>query len=104
MKKDWADYFKKTKNQPPRPLLVKALNFVKERNSALDLGAGSLNDSKYLLEQGFKKVTAVDSDPTVLQFAKELNKPNFNCVISAFDKFDFPIEEYDLVNTQFALP
>lgn len=101
---EWSEYFEITKDKPPRPLLVKALNFVKEKNTALDLGAGSLNDSEYLLEQEFKKVTAVDSDPLVLQFAKEINNSNLTCIVSTFDKFNFPSSEYDLVSAQFSLP
>ena len=50
----WSQYIAKTKNKSPRPLLVRALSYVKNKNKALDLGAGALNDSRYLLENGFK--------------------------------------------------
>jgi hypothetical protein len=43
MNKDtWKDYFEKTKNKPPRPLLVKAISFVGEKNSAIDLTASGV--------------------------------------------------------------
>ncbi len=58
----WNIYVKETKNRPPRPLLVKALSFVTERSTALDLGAGALTDTAYLVKQGFKHVVAVDQD------------------------------------------
>lgn len=104
MHKDWPGYFQATKNGPPRPLLVKALGYFKERNSALDLGAGAMNESRYLFEQGFSKVVAVDSEPKFFEFCEKLKSHNLTCIVSTFDKFNFPKEEYDLVNAQFALP
>ena len=32
----WKDYFENTKNNPPRPLLIKALELVKKKHEALD--------------------------------------------------------------------
>lgn len=48
----WEDYFERTKNKPPRPLLLEAVTYVKEKGFALDLGSGALNDSLYLREHG----------------------------------------------------
>lgn len=104
MSKLWKEYFEQTKNDPPRPLLIKALSFVKERNNVLDLGAGALNDSIYLLGEGFKHVTAVDKEPMALEIAKNLPSDKFEYVIKSFETFEFPKEKFDLINAQCSLP
>lgn len=100
----WQSYFERTKDNPPRALLVAALPFVTRRDAALDLGAGALNDSRYLLEQGFRHVTAIDNDPVAQAVAKTFPKDRFTYGIASFEHFAFPENAYDLVNAQFSLP
>ena len=100
----WNTYFEKTKNKPASSLLVRAIPFVDSKHSALDLGAGALNDSRYLIENGFNNVTAVDATPMGKDIAATLPTDKFSYIISAFDQFDFLSETYDLVNAQYALP
>ncbi len=99
----WDTYLKHTKNLKPRPLLLETLHYVKNEGQVLDLGAGSLNDTRFLLEYGFH-VTAVDSNPSVREYATDLPIDCFNLVISTFEDFSFPEQKYDLVNAQMALP
>ena len=96
---DWIKYHQLTKNRAPSPLLKEALNFVKDKNSALDLGAGALVDSKFLLSTGFKKVTAVD----FVSF-EAINDLRFIFIKSSFNDYDFPDRKFDLINANFALP
>ena len=63
----WRDYYRNTRARPPRPLTLKALPHVPSRNQALDLGAGALNDSRYLLAEGFAHVTALDQTPVAAE-------------------------------------
>ena len=100
----WKIYFENTKNQPPRPLLVKALSFVKEKGLALDLGSGALNDSIYLLNEGFKHVVALDKEPIALEIANNLPPDRLEYIIESFETFRFPKESYDLINAQYSLP
>jgi SAM-dependent methyltransferase len=100
----WTEHFEQTKNQPPRSLLVKALKFDLNRDEAIDLGSGALNDSKYLLDQGFKHVSALDKEPVAEEIAKELPKEKFTYIISDFESYNFPVNRFDLVNAQYALP
>lgn len=104
MRKDWLGYLQATKISHPRPLLVEAIQYLKGKYSVLDLGAGAMNDSRYLLDQGFKKIISVDAEPRFLDFCKELQSNRLTCIVSTFEKFDFPKEEYDIINAQFALP
>lgn len=99
MNHDWKIYQKLTNKQIPRPLLVEAINFVLKKGSGLDLGSGALSESKFLLDNGFEKVIAVD-----IEKFEDINDRRFNFIKSKFEDFDFPIETFDLVNAQFALP
>jgi len=100
----WLDYVEKTKSKPPRPLLVKALQFLERRDIALDLGAGALNDSIYLLSEKFVHVTAIDKEPVAAKIAKDLPLERFTYKISSLEDTVFPADEVDLVNAQYALP
>lgn len=104
MDKILEKYFGATEEEPANPVLVRALEYILSKDSALDLGAGALRDSKYLIDAGFRKVTAVDKEPATEEIAKGLSNPNLICIISSFENFGFPVEEYDLVNAQFSLP
>lgn len=100
----WKKFFELTANKPPSALLVEALPQVKEKKNALDLGAGALKDTRYLLEQGFEKVTIVDSSSRTQEFASQLGDPRIECFTNTFFEFQYPVERYDLVNAEFALP
>ena len=94
----WDEYNEITKNKPPRKLLTKVAT---TGGYALDLGAGALNDTRYLLEQGYE-VDVVDSNPSILELGKDLKKVRL--FVSRFDAFDFPIAKYDLINAGVCVP
>lgn len=100
----WDEFLKITAEQPPSPLLLRALPFVPKRDSALDLGAGALRDTRFLLEDGFLEVVAVDSEPKVAEFARSLASPKLRYLTSKFEEFDFPLANYDLINAEWSLP
>ena len=100
----WRDYYRNTRARPPRPLTLKALPHVPSRNQALDLGAGALNDSRYLLAEGFAHVTALDQTPVAAEAAATLPQPRFRYDISRMEDYAFPPSTFDLVTAQFSLP
>ena len=100
----WQNFFEETKNKPPRPLLIKALSFVKDRNTALDFGAGALNDSMYLLSEEFKKVIALDRLSISAKQLDGIPAGRLEYIISTFEDYKFPKNVYDLVNAQYSLP
>lgn len=100
---DWSEYYKGTAGNPPHLLLIKALAYVQNRYKAIDLGAGALNETRYLLEQGFD-VTTVDQSPLVEQEARRIGSKKLHTFTDSFEDFDFPKEEYDLVVAIYALP
>ncbi len=101
---DWDTYYKVHMSRPPRDLLVKAVALCKEKDIALDLGAGTLVESNYLIKSGFNKVVAIDSSEEVTTFAKGLNENRLEVKISQFKDLTLEPETYDLTTAQYALP
>jgi tellurite methyltransferase len=100
----WKAYFAKTKERGPRPLLMKAVPYVARRDEALDLGSGVLNDTKYLLQERFKHVTAVDREAVARDLARTLPRRRFTFTRSAFEDYGFPKNTFDIVTAQYSLP
>jgi SAM-dependent methyltransferase len=101
---DWETYAKVHAKRKPREQVVRAVTFCTEKMSALDLGAGTLIESAYLLEVGFEQVSAVDSSPQSIEFATQLDSPKFSLINKGFHDFTFQQDTYDLINAQYALP
>lgn len=101
-KNNWEQYYKNTEERPPRKLLIETMPYVSSKDFALDLGAGALQDSKYLIENGFSKVIAIDSEKTVAE--QNIKNSKIEVVITPFESFNFPKNKFDLVNAQYSLP
>lgn len=93
----WKEYYKAKASNPPSKVLVDALQYVKNKETALDLGAGGLVDTKFLLQEGFN-VAAVDSSPAAAALANEIQDSKFKFYESTYDTFNFLPETYDLVS------
>ena len=100
----FAAYIEARRFDPPRPLLMKAAALAGTKGQALDVGAGALNATKYLLSAGFKHVTALDASPHAQKVAEELPPEQVTFVLSRFEAFSFGADAYDLVNAEFSLP
>ncbi|MEU1724903.1 class I SAM-dependent methyltransferase [Nonomuraea sp. NPDC005692] len=73
----------------PNALVVEALGVLGGmRGRALDIGAGPLNDTRFLLELGFS-VEAVDTDPCTLALAAAWRHPRLRVVHA--DVRDVPV-------------
>ncbi len=101
--KDWSEYYEITKAKPPTKLLVKALEYVTDKGKAIDIGAGALKDTRYLLEQGFE-VTAIDKSPLMEQGVKTLENDKVQAFTTSFEDFDFSENKYDIASAMFSLP
>ncbi|MDB5260378.1 MAG: class SAM-dependent methyltransferase [Candidatus Nomurabacteria bacterium] len=104
MSDKWKEYFEKTKDAKPRSLLVKAQELVKQKNNALDLGSGALNDVRYLLSLDFKHIVAVDKTSIEKDILEHFLSPRLSYVISRFEDFTFVENNFDLINAQYSLP
>lgn len=96
-------YAELSRNRPPSSDVVAAVEHVAQKERALDLGAGSLRNTRYLLEQGFR-VDAIDRDPLMQEVADELQTANLHTQVADFMEFDFPVDAYDLVVAHNTLP
>jgi tellurite methyltransferase len=101
---NWEQYYEKTKEAPPRPSLVRAIEFLLEKKEALDLGSGALNDTRYLLSVGFEHITAVDKTPVTNEIADLIPSEKVSYKINSFEDFEFKESTYDLINAQYSLP
>jgi len=101
--KDWSEYYKITKTKPPSKLLINALEKASKKDNAIDIGAGSLRDTVYLLQEGFD-VTAVDKSPLILEESKVINQDKLHAFNSSYEDFDFPKNKFDIASAMFALP
>lgn len=104
MTTDWKEYYKKIGNGRPRPLLVEALKKCDGHLTALDIGAGSMADSIYLLQENFNKVIAIDSSKSFLEITREIRHPHLEIYNIPIENFDFSKEKFNLINAQFSLP
>src|SRR3989344_2471754 len=99
----WSAFYEATKSQPPSELLVRALEYVEHRRKAIDVGAGALKDTRFLLDQGFE-VMAIDKEHLMMHEAETISSDRFHHLISSFADFNFPINEYDIASAMYALP
>jgi SAM-dependent methyltransferase len=90
--------------RPPNLRLIRALKILNHRRGrALDIGAGPLNNTRFLLQAGFK-VDAVDKDPVTLSFASNLNDRRLNAVLNDIRNFWIEPEAYSLIVAIHVLP
>jgi SAM-dependent methyltransferase len=100
----WSEYVELTRDSPPRDQTVRAAALVQRKGRAIDIGAGALNETRFLLEAGFAEVVAIDLEPLDERAAAGLPLDRFTYVRTAFESFDFPPGAFDLVNAQYSLP
>lgn len=99
----WKEYYKKHLKRKPREQLIRAFSFCTNKEKALDLGAGTLIESKFLIKKGFKNVIAIDNAKEVRKFVKDFNNKKLIYKNISFQKYNFPKNTFDLINSQFSL-
>ena len=109
--RDWAEYYRKTGERPPRETLLLALDrFDAEpipaaQRLAVDLGCGGGRDVVEMLRRGWR-VLAVDAEKSAIEHLR--GRPDIGAnarldtLVARFDEADWP--PADLVNSSFALP
>ncbi len=100
----WEEYYKKHSKRKPREQLYRAISYCNKKNTALDLGSGNLIESKFLVENGFKKVVAIDSSSETMDFLDSSLKKKIILLIVPFKDYQFSLNTFDLVNAQYSLP
>lgn len=88
----WQQYHEKVGDKP-NSLVVQAVEEIVGRQAALDLGAGNLRDSKYLLSKGFARVIAIDHLPNSREFLVD----GIDFHVSAIDSWEIAPGFFDLI-------
>jgi Methyltransferase domain len=70
---------------------------------ALDVGAGALSDTRYLLQAGMT-VDAVDTDPLTVRLGAKLNHPRLNVIHQDVRRTTIPTAVYALIVAIHVLP
>ncbi len=101
---NWDNYYENTKNYPPSPLLIKALEYVETIGKAIDIGGGAtLKDTLFLLSKGFE-TTIIDKEEVIAEAASKVESDKLHYFISSFSNFDFPKDEFDVAAAIYSLP
>lgn len=111
---DWAAYYEKTRERPPRETLLFALDrfdaeAAAEGRFAVDLACGGGRDTIELLRRGWR-VLAIDAEPAAIEklAARDDLPPGTSWgaeltgQVARFEEAEWP--RCDLVNCSFALP
>ncbi len=96
---DWKEYYDLIGEKGHTKNLEEAISYCEKKDFALDIGAGNLRDTKFLLSNGFE-VTAVDISSESERLAKDLNDPKLTMFNGRIGEFEFPGEHFSLVNAQ----
>lgn len=97
------EYNNKRIGSNPWPILVEAINMLQEKNSALDLGAGAMVETRYMVESGFQRVVAVD-EMQCDSFLHNEKLQHITFICKMVEDYEFPVESFDLVSALFVLP
>ena len=101
-KKDWSEYYEFMREKPPSALLVAGLKYLKQKDKAIDIGGGSLRDTRHLLQEGLD-VTVIDSSPLLMDEAARIKDMRLHPMVVSFENYTFPKNEYNLASAIFAL-
>ncbi len=104
-KSEWQDYHEATAGQEGSgsKFAEATMGYVVSKDLAIDLGAGSLRDSKFFANSGFKKVVAFDSSDSTVNFLNDEYRDKVNLDNRNFDQFDYPQNTFDLVYSRSSL-
>lgn len=103
--KNWAAYYAKLKDRPPRHTAIFAARRFETPGFAVDLGCGAGRDALPLLAQGWR-VLAIDKQPSAIFTLRATAPPPLTHLLetqnTAFETADW--EQPNLIISSFALP
>jgi SAM-dependent methyltransferase len=105
---DWATYYDKLRDRPPRRTLLAALDAFGPPPAealAVDLGCGDGRDVIEMLRRGWR-VVGVDAEPEALKRLQSRELPSgseITPIVARFEDVPLPLG-LSLVNSSFALP
>ena len=94
---------KKQINRYPYDSVVSIVNRIfrnknMKNTHALDLGCGTGNNSKFLANYGFEKITAIDGSSSAINLAKKtIKSKRCKFICADFNNYDFVKMKFDLI-------
>jgi tellurite methyltransferase len=106
----WIQYYQAVEGRPPRPTLVKALEYYTQDSRplpkfAVDLGCGDGRDTVELLNQSWR-VLAIDGETEAISRLRQrpdLDRSYLETRVQRFETLTLP-PEVSLINASFCLP
>jgi tellurite methyltransferase len=97
----WEAFAQRTRNRPVRQLAIMGSRLAERRGAALDLGTCHFHEVVFFLQEGFKRVVAVNNERLEERMPVDAG---FTFVQKAFEDYEFPVNEFDLIHAGFSLP
>ena len=83
------EYYKRTQDKLPHPLVKKFINMNIDPTNAIDVGCGAGKDTVYLIKNGWK-VLAIDRENTKRIITSKLNSKEI-------EKLEFECQEFESI-------
>lgn len=105
----WDKYYKHKIGQPPRQIIVDALNLFQKQGKAIDLGCGVGNETALLLNNGWE-VWAIDGQSKAIQIIRERidikDTEKLVLTVANFEDESFwdGLPQVDFIYASYALP
>lgn len=104
----WDRYYKNKMSQPPRQLIVDALNLFHNRGKAIDLGSGVGNEAILLLNRGWQ-VWVIDENLKAIQLIKSRSditaQERLTTIIAKYEELNWSLlPQVDFFYAAYALP
>lgn len=98
-------YQENTKNESPRQLAKRFLNYLSERSTIIDLGAGAGVDSLFFADSGHS-VCAIDREVSVLEARLDEKRDTYSNNVSVMkgDFYNITLPECDAIYASYSLP
>jgi SAM-dependent methyltransferase len=101
-KNKWQEYNEQTKNNPPRPIVLKTLDlFNQYKGNVIDVGCGAGNDSIFLYENDWN-VLAIDKNASGLNSLQE-KYPQIKISNMLFEDIT-ELPQTDLIIANYSIP
>lgn len=105
----WDRYYKNKLDQPPRQVIVKALDLFEKPGKALDIGFGAGNETVLMINSGWQ-VWAIDNEPKAVQIINQRrdvkDSISLVAVVANFEEnstWDM-LPRVDFISASYALP
>ncbi len=95
-------FYKRRELLGPHSEVVEAIDMVKNKEKALEIGPGTHNEVRYMIEQGFH-VTAIGPDNTD-RYSRDIDENKLTSLQGDITNFNFEANQFDFINASLVFP